>query len=180
MIPEPCKRAACRFVVFLPHHTVCAYILKQRQLLFSAGWTGAFSFPVAAPLAAPERPLTLQELKNLAASLRTWSCAETRHGCIPDAGISNTILFNNYTILGTKLCMPPLRYPCSTLPLSNILCFALLHKDALHNGLNELSESCILPPITTGALANMAIRPLGSTDFSFEWKIGKAVWLPRR
>jgi hypothetical protein len=59
-----------RLLVLVPHRDARLPLRKWSASLFAAGVPGAWSFPWAAPLARLKRPLSTEELKSLARSLR--------------------------------------------------------------------------------------------------------------
>ncbi|MDR0568496.1 MAG: hypothetical protein LBG87_04755 [Spirochaetaceae bacterium] len=169
-----------RFAVLIPHRDVEALAEGYKKRLFRAGLLGAYSFPVAAPLGIVSRPLTEAELKALACSVRALTCAEGRDGKItlgephilpyPDGGPR---------LFGLRLDLPPPEFPAGTLlrEFSAVVLCA-----GFQDGTNALAE--IPPPagfFRAAMIANMVIRPLasGAKGYSFEWKIGVPVWLPK-
>ena len=59
-----------RFVVLVPHRDALKALEDYRRKLFAAGFPGAFSLPIAAPLVCVSRPFNRDELKELAGNIR--------------------------------------------------------------------------------------------------------------
>ncbi|MDR2493606.1 MAG: hypothetical protein LBD24_00095 [Spirochaetaceae bacterium] len=166
-------RKPIRFIALIPHRDSAALIERYRTRLFAAGVAGAYSFPVAAPLAAVSRAFTPSELKNLARTLRNTNP-------VISFGTLREESWPPFTFCGPELNMTPpelaedrVLWRCSP-PL---LCAALI----------TTGESRSLPPPPTGSfraalVANLIIRALGQGHraYSFEWNTGTPFWLPTR
>ena len=159
-----------------------------RKSLFSAGYSGAYSFPVSSPLAWVSQPFTGEELKELAANIRLLT--RKKDDKIQSAGaglISHPILGS---ILGVYLDFIPDE---SIFPLTarskivQIPQAAALYAAVIGTGGSSANESyrTIDAPVLSfraASVANMTIHPLGAgeKDYSFEWQAGPAIWLPGR
>ena len=64
------KNRPLRLLVLVPHRDVRRQLRTWSASLFNNGLSGAWSFPWVAPLAKLNRPLSAEELKRLARSLR--------------------------------------------------------------------------------------------------------------
>lgn len=184
---EKTKRAF-RYIILIPHRDAGKLLDAYRTRLFSAGFSGAYSFPAAAPLALVSRPFSREELRELAQKLR--ECTGETDGKILSAGTA-------------LVCSPggPLSFFGPVLNISAgewlfpqtakekilhtfspaVLCAALAGSPALSSpGENPVHEEAPSLSFRAASLANLAIRPLdsGEKTYSFEWRIGPPVWLP--
>jgi hypothetical protein len=154
---------------------------EYRRELFASGLGGAFSFPVAAPLALVSGPFSPEELKALAAGMRELSLRNGGDGKFRSAGAGTAASpAGGFNFFGPLLepwdpSLPALggskvlyRFPALC------LCAALL------------MPSDEPPPAGPGLsfraamTANLAIVPLdqGEGGYSFAWKTGRPLWLP--
>lgn len=182
-----------RFVVLLPHRDAEKPLRAYRRRLFAAGLWGAWSFPLAAPLAVLSRPLGAAELGALARSLREASLAGGgwfRGGepgtepLPPEAGAFPPGL----AFYGPRLVWGGAGEGEGPWPAPESPALARRFPRPLLAGalLRGFPEGFVPPepPVLAfraAALANLLIRPLpggGEGDFSFQWGIGKPVWLP--
>ena len=77
---------AMRFVAVIPHRDCKPKLDPYKAELFALDFFGAYSFPLAAPLAQVSRPLTKSELKRIALALREATLAH--NGKITASGLS--------------------------------------------------------------------------------------------
>jgi hypothetical protein len=163
-------------VVLVPHRDAVIDLRGEKRGFFSDGFYGAYSFPVVAPLCVVRRPLTNVELKETAKKI----CDEVlmRGGLIEGAGEAAVSFFGDYFFWGEELSISALYLNDTVLSGFEkrfekiILCEALLSKsEPPPKKINSKKIS-----FRASALANMVIRPLDK-KFSFEWKIGRPVWL---
>jgi hypothetical protein len=179
-----------RLLVLVPHRDTVKLLRDYSRRLFGAGFSGAFSFPAAAPLALLSRPGPGEELRGAARTLRQAALAGGREGKIqagaaaalpfpdiPGAGaLSGLSLFGPALDLAVPdLSLPGLIYPFPAL----VLCTALVEKGD-YPRIREPAPLMAACSFRAAAVANMVFRPLGSQGFSGgEWKIGRLSWLPR-
>ena len=193
-----------RFIVLTPHRDALNQLYEYRKKLFSAGFSGAYSFPATAPLALVSSAFSPHELKELARKLRLLTLKSdgkiqsngTTFAPCPDGfGLSipacekkpaEQVLF-----FGPRLNLTPDAPGDTLFPETTrkkilftfsppILCAALVGSESI-KGLQE-------PPHYTtpafsfraAALANLSIRLLGEGEnpCSFEWKMSPPIWLP--
>jgi hypothetical protein len=167
------------FLVLVPHRDTRLVLRNYSATLFRAGYTGAYHFPWAAPLAALARPFTKEELKDCARTLREstgkdgFSAAEpgvlefpfgssALFGPRLDLTIENTgspektkvIRFFSPTVIGSCLLPAAESRPPHLCP----------------------------PPLSfrAAAVANMYFRPMALGLTGCKWKIGNLVWLPKK
>jgi hypothetical protein len=168
-----------RFIVLIPHRDSGKLLRDYKGRLFALGINGAYSFPIAAPLALVSQPFTKEELKSLAQSLRALSAAEGRNGRI-SAGELRTLPW----LEGLSFFGPGLDLPIPDFPQEVSYRFPSL---VLCAGLIKTRDQALLPQGTgpsfffrAAMVANLILRPLpaGETGYSFEWRIGTPVWLP--
>jgi hypothetical protein len=168
--------------------------------LFADGFWGAWAFPQVAPLALLSRPLSVNELKDLARALRDLTLAEGRDGKLrlgpvetlpmgdglfPGSGLApGESLPPGFALYGPALditlsgeCLSPGAKIIEVFPRPLLGCAVLRGP--------EKSAAVPLPDISfrAAAVANMAYGPLsagehsGETGYSFFWKIGELYWL---
>jgi len=192
-----------RFIILVPHRDSLKPLEEYRRRLFAAGFCGAYSFPAAAPLVMVSRSFSREELKELARSIRertgeTDGKIESTSSCgwcgswLNQLKISSTQEYLSF--FGPCLDFPldESLFPQTAkdkilyIPPSPVLCAALADSGLLPAEANRSGESPVFeetPVLSFRAayLANLAIRPLagGDPDYSFEWRIGPPVWLPK-
>ncbi|MDR0513428.1 MAG: hypothetical protein LBG93_10100, partial [Treponema sp.] len=64
------KREVFRYIILVPHRDSLKPFADYRRRLFAAGFSGAHSFPLAAPLACVSRRFSENELKELSVNIR--------------------------------------------------------------------------------------------------------------
>ena len=209
------KREKHRFIILIPHRDICKPFGEYRQKLFAEGFSGAYSFPMAAPLAEVSRPFSRAELKELAGNIR--KCTEKNDGKIRCSGTA-LIMGNRewgignghhcsqheridkvyFSFFGSPLDLPineslfpqsagdkNLRTYVPYVPLlPPVLCAALVSPEinpARFSPGEQCREEAPAFSFRAASLANLVIRPLAGGDprYSFEWKIGPPVWLPK-
>ena len=184
-----------RFIILIPHKDALKPLEEYRQKLFSMGVSGAHSFPLAAPLAEISRPLSSDELKELARNIRAmtkerdgkiqsrkaqYSTAQDRFlgtASAPGSGIS---FFGPVLDLPAENSFFPQTIKdklISTL-LPPVFCAAVVESREKFLSNNLSSEEAPVLSFRAASLANLAIRPLAGAEYSFEWKINPPVWLP--
>ena len=171
-----------RFIILIPHRDALKPIDDYKKKLFAAGYNGAYSFPLASPLAAVSRPFSLEELKELGRNIRNLK--KVKNGKILSTSTALAAYGGKFAFFGPAL---NLRINEEIFPKSTgienlcilsppVLCAALIDP-------YEKPVSGEEPTISfrAASLANLAIRRLdcGSPDYSFEWRIGPHVWLPK-
>jgi hypothetical protein len=175
-----------QFLVLVPHRDTRLLLRNYSAILLKAGFTGAYCFPWAAPLAQLSRPLNPQELKNIAHVFRKsaingkFNTKEAKTIQFPPEE-KNSLLFGpclDFTI------PPDLLISDTCIPFSTAVIGACL----LSDGKN--SDALPRPPkfsFSAAAVANMFWQPvsLSAQDaqkyaFGFKWKIGKLFWLPKK
>jgi len=176
-------REISRFVILIPHRDALQPLEAYRRGLFAAGFPGAYSFPLAAPLAAVSRPLAREELKELGGNLRGVIC-ERKYRKFQSIGTS-LVQCGSLSFLGVLLDFPleealfpqAAREKLLAVPAFPALCAALVNP-------GEKTRACDeAPPIAfrAASVANLAVRPLpcGERGYSFEWNIGPPLWLAK-
>ena len=165
------------YLVLVPHRDVRLVLRNYSASLFRAGFSGAFCFPWAAPLAALSRALDDTELKNCARVLREALGSKIY------AAKAAVCAFGDESIFGPHI-------EIDNLP------------DALTNAVGKVTEifpqpvigACLLqaneaenadlpqPPelsFRAAAVANLYWRRTDDGGaLSARWKIGKLCWLP--
>ena len=188
------KKEANHYIIIVPHRDSLKPFEEYRARLFTAGFQGAWSFPTAAPLASVSRPLNREELKELGRNIRELTnktdgkihCSgsvlterrrprtEAReHGNKKDISFFGVPL----NLLVEEAIFPKsARAKILDIFSPPVLCAALVG-----SGEKPPSEEGPALSFRAAFLANLAIRPLesGAADYSFEWKIGPPVWLPK-
>lgn len=184
------------FLAFAPHRDCGKGVEIVKRSLFSRGFYGAFSFPTASPLAVLARALTKDELKRIAAQLRENTFADGKKGRIT-AGEWGTTALGGIFFGGQGLDVPVERLfqagaalPCGVVVEAAavpLLVEAIMRGDTPgDNALWEVAEKRARPAMqlapfsfTAGYVANLVLRPLCSDGYSFEWRIGEPVWMPK-
>ena len=171
-----------RFIVLIPHRDAGNNLDDYRKKLFSAGYSGAYSFPAAAPLAKVSGHFTREELKELALNIRKLT--DSRDGKIRSSGAGFVRDLDNFPFLGIFLdfSLNESHFSHKTqgkiikIVSSPALCAAITGSDIIPDGIE-------IPVLSfrAASLANLAIKPLqsGEKGYSFEWKTNTQVWLPK-
>jgi hypothetical protein len=172
--PEP-----LRFIILIPHRDGCRILEEYRRKLFASGFAGAFSFPIAAPLAQVSRPFSREELKALAGEMRELTLTKGREGKFRAAGAASSSA-GGLRFFGPRLEPWDERLP--SLGGSKALCRfpALCLCAALLGPADVPVEAGPELSFRAAMAANLSIRPLdqGERGYSFAWNIGQPVWLP--
>jgi hypothetical protein len=181
-LKTPAPVTVLRFAVLIPHRDSLKALETLSRRLFAAGFSGAFSFPQAAPLALLSRPLSRGELGDLAAALRE-SSAE-RGGIItagPGAAASLPDPWG-FTLWGPRLdlAIPAIPGAVYRFPFP-VLCAALTGTDGPAPPGPAGREGLFPLCFRAAAVANMSLSALetGEPGYSFAWKLGEPRWLPR-
>ncbi|MDR2313856.1 MAG: hypothetical protein LBE02_04915 [Spirochaetaceae bacterium] len=181
--PEP----VFNFLILAPHRDCKPPLQEYRRSLFAAGLAGAHSFPLAAPLALLDRPLSPFELREAAAGLRRTlgrnkiMLAPPKRARI--CGCPGTGIFRFF---GPALDLPSVSFlPVSAPEEKPPLAPALLgpEDEALIRALAEAGTLPAPPELSfrAAALANLSFFPAGCGEehYSFTWRIERLYWLPR-
>ena len=174
-----------RFIILIPHRDSVKPLEEYRGRLFTAGFPGAYSFPAAAPLAYVSRPFNREELKELARNIRELSAIQVSiQGKIQSSKTTLITFPGKFSFFGPLLDFPfnESLFPQTSkskileIPASPVLCAAIVSHGETPVYIDAPSLS-----FRAASLANLAIRSLagGEADYSFEWKIGPPVWLPK-
>jgi len=172
-----------QLLALVPHRDIRKTLRAWSASLFSGGMSGAWSFPWVMPIAALNRPLSGEELKNRALILRrTIGLSGGKCTTGPSAIAA---LSDNVSAFG----------PTVNIVLSDS--FFAFEDNAVERRISPFVIGAALcqaeaapdvnPPhlsFRAAALANIYFRPLLShngayNEFSFEWEIGKLHWLPK-
>ena len=175
-----------QFLVLVPHRDTRLVLRNYSKTLLKAGFTGAYYFPWAAPLAPLSRPLNPQELKKIAQEIRKSAIAGKFN-----AGEMYTMPFppeeKNCFLSGPRLDLsfPP---DFSKNKISHFYTTTVIGACLLQDGKN--ADALPRPPklsFSAAAVANMVWQPvrLSSEDtksdaFGYKWRIGKLFWLPKK
>jgi len=175
-----------QFLVLVPHRDTSLVLRNYSKTLLEAGFTGAYCFPWAAPLAALSRPLDPQELKNIAHAIRK-SAIEGKF----NAEEAKTIPFpfgeNDGFLYGPRLdlSLPP---DFSINGISHFYTTTVIGACLLQD--KKTGDALPCPPklsFSAAAVANMVWQPISisaqdtkSDAFGYKWKIGKLFWLPKK
>ncbi len=175
---------ALRLVALFPHEDAARPLRLYRSRLFAAGFAGARSFPLCAPLAVLDRPLTRDELASLSDEVRSCALGMEDRGRISAAAPVNFAKDG----LPPRLALPLSISAKQALPQGATRAYCpqpALVLALLGDGPGAADPLPIPPaegPLSFRAayLANLLIAPAESGDprFSFEWEIGKPRWLP--
>ncbi|MDR2808057.1 MAG: hypothetical protein LBB43_03520 [Spirochaetaceae bacterium] len=169
-----------RSVVLIPHRNITPLMHEYRRRLFAAEVRGAWAFPLVAPIVLVTRAYSKSELQKLGQTIRALSCTNSRDGRIYATKTGYCSIDTGITLFGPVLEMPIVAlddFPAGTVARqfpAITLCTALS---------DVMSDP---PPISpfffrAASLANMIVSPLdcGVSGFSYQWKIGEQIWLPK-
>jgi len=171
------------FLVLVPHR-------DTRGILHKENISGAYTFPLVAPLASLSEPLSADELKHTARSLREITSGEKFNA----ADYSYTVFpssSDNMKLFGPKLdlILPPCAFGTATEKIesifSPIVIGAYLVPKTYEQQLRAFVPLCEIPlsnfSFRAAAIANMYWQPAQlNNEKGFKWKIGKLVWLPKK
>jgi hypothetical protein len=179
-----------RFIILIPGRDTEKLLYEYRTALFAKGFHGAYSFPLAAPLAELSRPFSRDELKKLAVNIRKLTMAHDGKISGTESGTSGG--FGKLSFFGPHLDLPIIneellsetakgKIARTFFPL--VLCASIFDSGSYSAGVDPQAEKCPTLSFRAAALANIAIRSLngGSGEalpYSFEWETGPLVWLP--
>jgi hypothetical protein len=181
------RRDCLRLLVLAPHRDCRRLLRLLSPELFRRGLYGAWSFPQAVPLAVLSAPFTEEELKACARSLRALNPAGKEGGRIRAGAMAKASLRREgggeeagFWIAGPSLNLAvPEPFPAGEEKVLRrvappVLGAALIRED---EGVPDMPA----PPLSfrAAALANMTLRPLDDSGYSFCWRLGKPAWLPR-
>jgi hypothetical protein len=181
------KNHTKKFLVLVPHQDVRLEIKKHACSLPEGTLAGVYPFPIVAPLAALSQPLTPENLKQFARTLRGFA-GEGKISANGTAAVSFPTDADEMALFGIRLDLnipaaifgdgskeifsPPV-IGTWLIPKScqQQLCAAKQRLDALL--LEKLS-------FRAAAIANMSWQPvLADNETAYEWKIDKLCWLPK-
>jgi hypothetical protein len=184
------KTSHFRLLVMVPHRDIRLPLRAWSASLFSAGVPGAWSFPWVTPLAQISRPLSGEELRSLAHSLRSRINSE---GGIVTAGPPGISILSpesggmEITIFGPSLpvTLPDDFFKPADEAVTRRIVPPILGVSLLYGSLPDALPAPPQSAFRAAALANMRCRLLplgdnGESGYSFEWKMGKLHWLPRK
>jgi len=183
------KKQASRFIILIPHRDALAPFAALRKTLFASGFPGAYSFPLAVPLAAVSRPFSRSQLQELARNIRSLTLKTG--GKISNEQVTENREWPSLLTLHSSL----LSVHCSPLPALDGSFFpesargkivSVFSPSGLCVTAADHGEGLVLPelpPVSfrAAAVANLTIQPLSGGDarYSFHWRIGTLVWLPK-
>ena len=166
------------FLVIVPHRDIRLVLRKYSADLFGENFPGAYLFPQVAPVFALSQPLTNDELKNCARSLR--GTCEKIH-----AKEAVTIAFQDgFALFGPQLDFSPCVFSDScgfSQKVTGIFSNAILGACLLPAANGKIPA--LSPPqmsFRAAAVANLYwhFNDQGGSFYS-KWKIGKLHWLPK-
>ena len=180
------KKNRLNFLVLVPHRDVRGILQKENI-------SGAYTFPLVAPLVSLSKPLSADELKNIARSLReangmdkfnlidfTSTTFPTGDGEMELYGPSLKINIPEITSSAAqkiKKLFSPLVIGTCLIPKDNK---EQVHFDSCGSCGSWLNSSHEIS-FRAAAVANMYWQPAQlNNEKGFKWKIGKLVWLPKK
>lgn len=167
-------------LVLVPHRDARLVLRGYSAELFKAGFTGAYHFPWVAPLAALPCPLTHEELKKIARTIREavgkekFLTTQTMSVGFPSEH-DDTLLFGpRLELTGDKKLFEQKLLCPSAVNFTPIIGTCLTEK-------GETRELPLPPQLSfrAAAVANMNWQPVKGSACGFKWKIGKLFWLPK-
>ena len=166
------------YLVLVPHRDVRLVLRNYSAALFRAGFSGAFCFPWAAPLAAVSQALNNAELKNCSRALREIAgskiCAEQAAACA----------FEGAALFGPRIDIDGLPGALADTAGKVTETFPRLVIGACLLQAAEAGSAALPAPpqlsFRAAALANMYWKSADKGGaFGARWKIGNLCWLPK-
>jgi len=166
------------YLVLVPHRDVRLVLRNYSVSLFKAGFSGAFSFPWAAPLAAVSRALNDAELKNCSRFLRE---ALGNRICAARAG---TCSFEDAVLFGPRIKIDSLPgIPKDAAGKVTEIFPQFVIGTCLLPASDAKNAALPAPPelsFRAAAVANLYWRRTDEGGaLSVKWKIGNLRWLPK-
>jgi hypothetical protein len=175
-----------QFLVLVPHRDTRLVLKNYSKALLKKGFTGAYYFPWAAPIAPLSRLLNPQELKNIAHVLRK-SAINGKFNTEGEKTIPFPLGEKDALLYGPRLDLS-LPQDFSINEISYFYTTTVIGACLLQDGKNAGDLPC--PPKLTfsaAAVANMVWQPVSlsaegtkSVAFGYKWEIGKLFWLPKK
>ncbi|MCL2007921.1 MAG: hypothetical protein FWG77_07520 [Treponema sp.] len=167
-------------LVLIPHIEVQRRVEDYREGLFREGFLGAHSLPVCAPIALLSRPFSGEELKALAENIREQSLGSEGKIIGGDTvkGELGEVEGTHLKLLGPALNLNfddrALPAPGKILSIINrpCICASVIREEPNLDSLKPLRLS-----FRAAFVANLKLRALDETGYSFSWTIGKGAWL---
>jgi len=159
------------FIILIPHRDALRPFWEYREQLFAAGYLGAFSYPLAVPLASVSMPFSRKELKELALNIRELTkekdgkIVSSTYDAVPIGTALDVLKYKpgELSFFGPILDLPFNKeiFPLAAvdkilnmfLPL--VFCTALASPGEKHNPIAGPTLS-----FRAASLANLAIKPL--------------------
>ncbi|MDR2072458.1 MAG: hypothetical protein LBP60_03375 [Spirochaetaceae bacterium] len=181
--PEP----VFNFIILVPHRDCIPPLREYRRSLFAAGLAGAYSFPLAAPLALLSRPLSPSGLREAAAGLRRALGSDKITLSSPEqTGTYGCRGAGRFRFFGPGLDLPSGVFPAVPAPWEKPPLAPALLGPGDTELIRALAEAGTLPAppelsFRAAALANLRIFPAGCGEepYSFRWETERLYWLPR-
>ncbi|MDR2491625.1 MAG: hypothetical protein LBD20_09520 [Spirochaetaceae bacterium] len=169
----------------MPQRDVYKKIKIIKENLFLQGNTGVWSFPPVIPLAKFSTPPKESVLKQIAVQIRSKYAG----GSFSFGDFAVTPLDAEISLWGWRLkgALPEVKWRLldagATYLFENFMLVLGLAPKAETSQNNVFNHDHLEKSFCfyTAALANMVFAPLpiGEPEYSFFWKIGKPVWLPK-
>ena len=179
------KKNRQNFLVLVPHRDTRALLQKYSETLFKSGLC-AYTFPLAAPLAALHCPLNADELKQIAHSLRK-AAGESKFSAEGAVKTAFTTGAQEMDLYGPQLNIPGLSgiLKESENKIKSVISPAALGVYLLPKDIEQ--QTCCQNTeyqkfdFRAAAIANMYWQPFEANGKTcFKWKIGKLCWLPKK
>jgi hypothetical protein len=175
------RRHKQTFLVLVPHKDVRGELRKYVDLMLKAELTDVYSFPHITPLASLSRALNMEELKQIAHSLRKNIGSNkilTDGDAVADfPGNEKELSLNGPRL---NITIPKNVFECGIKKINALFsplvigCF--LTKENKKLALEIPREKLAF---RAAAIANMYWQPLRlDGEICYKWKIGKLCWLP--
>ncbi|MCL2804674.1 MAG: hypothetical protein FWD26_01890 [Treponema sp.] len=164
-----------KFLVLVPHRDTRVELQKYSEMLLKSGLKNVYKFPQAAPLAALSKPLTSNELKNIARSLREAALIRGISGEMFHTKELSTVTFPDKPLFGPRLDLGTreLSINFKTEKIISLFSPAII---GLFLNCSGVSAEPHKLSFRAAAVANMYWKPVKS---GYKWKIGKLHWLPK-
>ena len=171
-----------KILILVPHQEVRDKLRKKREVMIQAGLKGVYDFPFAAPVAELYEPLTFEELKHTAHSIRKFTkgekflASEDAELAFPsgeDTSLSGVRLNFEIPASAFGVCASKIKNFFSPLIISSFIMPKTIEQQIIGFAPEEKLS------FRAAAVANMYWHPFQADgETAYKWKIEKLIWLP--
>ncbi|MDR2542483.1 MAG: hypothetical protein LBC80_03420 [Treponema sp.] len=173
------------FLVLAPHRDVRVKLQKYSDAFIDSGLKGVYKFPLVAPLAVLSKPLTSEELKQIAHSLREI-VGKSKINAVDATTADFPADSQELRLLGHCL---DLNIPINVFEsikkqvksfFSPLIIGSFLIPEADRDTIKKFSHRKEELSFRAAAVANMSWQQVQQdSEIVYRWEIGKLCWLPR-